>query len=161
MSDFTTKHAPIDDYPYICYAPDVNMNTENIDLPIASASTLGGVKIGSGIEVTSDGTISASGGGGGGGATPIITVITEDGTTTSDTTFSEIASIIGNGQFPIVKDSTEVDFNTYAYLQFFMPNTVIVFATPGAIDGNAVLSIINYAFLPDDSIQMLEYTSNH
>lgn len=33
-------------------------------LPAATASTLGGVKIGSGISVTSDGTISASGGGG-------------------------------------------------------------------------------------------------
>ena len=35
-------------------------------LPVATASTLGGVKIGSGILVQSDGTISVSGGGGGG-----------------------------------------------------------------------------------------------
>lgn len=34
-------------------------------LPVATASTLGGVKIGSGISVASDGTISASGGGSG------------------------------------------------------------------------------------------------
>ena len=34
------------------------------DLPIASASKLGGVKIGSGVSVTEDGTISAQGGGG-------------------------------------------------------------------------------------------------
>ena len=35
-------------------------------LPTATASRLGGVKIGSGINVSEDGTISASGGGGGG-----------------------------------------------------------------------------------------------
>lgn len=35
-------------------------------LPTATASRLGGVKIGSGISVTNDGTISATGGGGGG-----------------------------------------------------------------------------------------------
>ena len=36
-------------------------------LPVASANTLGGVKVGSGLEITNDGTLSASGGGGGGG----------------------------------------------------------------------------------------------
>lgn len=36
-------------------------------LPVASADTLGGVKVGSGLSVESDGTLSASGGGGGGG----------------------------------------------------------------------------------------------
>lgn len=34
-------------------------------LPVASASTLGGVKIGDGVNVSSDGTISVEGGGGG------------------------------------------------------------------------------------------------
>lgn len=34
-------------------------------LPIATASTLGGIKVGSGLSITSDGTLSASGGGGG------------------------------------------------------------------------------------------------
>ena len=38
-------------------------------LPTATASRLGGVKIGSGISVTSDGTISVEGGGGGGNVT--------------------------------------------------------------------------------------------
>ena len=36
-------------------------------LPIASANTLGGVKIGSGLDITEQGVLSASGGGGGGG----------------------------------------------------------------------------------------------
>ena len=36
-------------------------------LPPATASTLGGIKVGDGLSVESDGTLSASGGGGGGG----------------------------------------------------------------------------------------------
>lgn len=28
MTDYTTKHEPVDDYPYICYAPDADANTE-------------------------------------------------------------------------------------------------------------------------------------
>ncbi len=38
-------------------------------LPPATATTLGGIIVGSGLSVTTDGTLSASGGGGGGGAT--------------------------------------------------------------------------------------------
>ena len=37
-------------------------------LPVASANTLGGVKVGSGLSITSSGVLSASGGGGGGGS---------------------------------------------------------------------------------------------
>lgn len=37
------------------------------ELPAATATTLGGVKVGSGLSVTADGTLSASGGGSGGG----------------------------------------------------------------------------------------------
>lgn len=37
----------------------------NYTLPAATASTLGGIKVGSGLSVTSDGTLSATGGGGG------------------------------------------------------------------------------------------------
>lgn len=40
-------------------------------LPTATSSRLGGVKIGSGVSVADDGTISVSGGGGGGGA-PVV-----------------------------------------------------------------------------------------
>lgn len=38
----------------------------NYTLPAATASTLGGIKVGSGLSVTSDGTLSATGGGSGG-----------------------------------------------------------------------------------------------
>jgi len=48
-------------------------NAVKAGLPIAGTNQLGGVKIGSGITVAADGTISASGGGGGtgGGATSL------------------------------------------------------------------------------------------
>ena len=38
-------------------------------LPIASASTLGGIKVGSGLSINSNGVLSVTGGGGGGGST--------------------------------------------------------------------------------------------
>ena len=38
-------------------------------LPSATSETLGGIKVGSGLSVTSDGTLSTSGGGGGSGVT--------------------------------------------------------------------------------------------
>lgn len=69
MNDY--KHEPVDDYPYICYAPEVDANTDDISgggggggggyvLPIASASDLGGVKVGENLEIDSSGVLSAS-----------------------------------------------------------------------------------------------------
>lgn len=45
--------------------PDSGGGGGSYTLPPATASTLGGVKVGSGLSVTSDGTLSTSGGGGG------------------------------------------------------------------------------------------------
>ena len=95
-------------------------------------------------------------GGGGGGATPTITVTVEDEAYIADKTFAEISALITDGQFPIMKDCMEEDFTTYAYLQFFMPETVIVFATPIAINEGDI-SMWNYTFLPDDSIIAVEH----
>ena len=47
-------------------------------LPIASASTLGGVKVGTNLSITADGTLNASGGGGGGGAVDSVNGSTGD-----------------------------------------------------------------------------------
>lgn len=47
--------------------------TGGYELPIASASTLGGVKVGEGLEISEAGVLSATGGGGGG-----IVTLTED-----------------------------------------------------------------------------------
>ena len=43
-------------------------------LPIASESTLGGIKVGSGLTINSSGVLSASGGGGGGGNSGVVYV---------------------------------------------------------------------------------------
>ena len=53
-------------------------------LPPATSETLGGVKIGSGLSVTEDGTISASGGGGGGGTISYSTTPVKIGTWVND-----------------------------------------------------------------------------
>jgi hypothetical protein len=49
-------------------------------LPAATSDTLGGVKIGTGLSVTEDGTLSASGGGGGGGTISYSTTPVKIGT---------------------------------------------------------------------------------
>lgn len=49
-------------------------------LPVATSGTLGGVKIGTGLSVTEDGTLSASGGGGGGGTISYSTTPVKIGT---------------------------------------------------------------------------------
>lgn len=72
---------------------------EGYTLPPASATTLGGVKIGSGINVTADGTISAEGGGGSSYVLPPATPTTLGGvkvgnnlTVTQDGTLNAVAS---------------------------------------------------------------------
>lgn len=73
MTDYQTKHEPVDDYPYICYAPEVDANTDEIGgggggggggyvLPVASASNLGGVKVGQSLEINASGVLNVKGG---------------------------------------------------------------------------------------------------
>lgn len=50
-----------ENYPWLVYSQDIDAIDDG-DLQPATANTLGGVKIGEGISVTSDGTISAEGG---------------------------------------------------------------------------------------------------
>lgn len=70
-------------------------------LPVASASTLGGVKIGSGINVTGDGTISASGGG---GSLSVEEYILSDWSVTADGV--KIGDVISEGEeVPVGKPS--------------------------------------------------------
>lgn len=67
MSNSSIKHDFVDDYPYIAYAPkaDTAVTENESSLPIASADTLGGVKVGNGLSITEEGVLSASGSGGG------------------------------------------------------------------------------------------------
>ena len=73
MTDYQTKHEPVDDYPYICYAPEADANTDELGgggggggggyvLPIASASDLGGVKVGQSLEINASGVLNVKGG---------------------------------------------------------------------------------------------------
>lgn len=50
---------------------DLNDTPEPYSLPIASGNTLGGIKVGSGLSITSGGVLSATGGGGSGSLTSI------------------------------------------------------------------------------------------
>ena len=58
-------------------------------LPVASSSTLGGVKVGTGLSITENGVLSATGGSGGGGIT-ISTTETAIGTYNGQTLYSKI-----------------------------------------------------------------------
>ena len=72
---------------------------DNIDvggggsIPVASADTLGGVKVGSGLSITDSGVLSASGGGGGGGGL----IVHVDENYTLDKTWNEITTAAESG----------------------------------------------------------------
>lgn len=111
MTENLTKHAYVDDYPYICYAPEADMNISDAsggggDLPIASANTLGGVKIGEGLNITSEGVLSSSGGGG----ANVLLINSVDGTLDqkSKTIYD---AYIGGTQCLIVTDEDTVIYN--------------------------------------------------
>lgn len=50
------------------WVPNTGGNGETYELPIASATKLGGIKIGEGLEISEDGTLTVVGGGGGSGS---------------------------------------------------------------------------------------------
>lgn len=72
MANYPAKHEFVDDYPYLAYASEADTvagsgeggsgGGGSYTLPVASADTLGGVKIGSGLAIDSDGVLSSSGG---------------------------------------------------------------------------------------------------
>lgn len=121
MSDFVTKHDFVDDYPYIAYTPkaDTAITGNESSLPVASADTLGGVKVGSGLSITEEGVLSASGGGGGGDVLVVNFEYTEEVEYTNgvkaDKTFEEVQTAYDNGT-PIY--GTFVDSNVYYWLVF-------------------------------------------
>lgn len=71
------------------------------ELPIASADTLGGVKVGEGLAITDAGVLSASGDGG--GATIVDVNFTGDSTYTSSMTANEIFELLEDGEDVILK----------------------------------------------------------
>lgn len=70
------------------------------DIPIASADTLGGVKVGSGLSITEQGVLSASGGGGG---AFIIGAEDIEGITTLNKTWKEIKDAYLEGKQCIIE----------------------------------------------------------
>ena len=103
-------------------------------LPIASSSTLGGIKVGTNLSIDSNGVLSASGGSGGG-----------DVTTNTDQTITGVKTFVGQKRI-LFKQSTSTDklgFTLYTnsdvekgYLEFNPSNTV---------DSVPLMTIGNYA----------------
>ena len=92
-------------------------NGKSIDytLPKASADTLGGIKVGSGLSIDSSGVLSASGGGG----SFVITATTEDDVITLDKTWQEIYDALADGKYCVIVESEE----NYA-TQTFVPTAL-------------------------------------
>ena len=123
-------------------------------LPPATASTLGGVKIGSGIEVTNDGTISASGGSGGGGLTFL-----KKGTTSSSS--FNINDVIGNHRkiliyFKSTAIKNNVTYSVYLDLDFFNDYYSVDFAS-----GSIYLSVGCGYFKSNNSLAALGVIYSH
>lgn len=64
-----------------------------VDLPIASSTTLGGIKVGKNLTISEDGTLSATGGGGGGGTGDVSAA--GDNTFTGENTFNGAVNLNG------------------------------------------------------------------
>lgn len=77
-------------------------------LPTASADTLGGVKVGSGLAIDSNGVLSASGGSNG-GVNVVTYTETPSGVITCNHTFEEIAQLVSDNKTIIIKYIKQVD----------------------------------------------------
>jgi hypothetical protein len=73
-------------YPYLVYSSEKDATLDesgggggSYTLPTASAETLGGVKVGTGLAIDGNGVLSASGGGGGSSVPVAIATLTFDG----------------------------------------------------------------------------------
>ena len=97
MADYPAKHEFVDDYPYLAYASEVDTvagsgeggeGGGSYTLPVASADTLGGVKIGSGLAIDNNGVLSSSG---------------------SDVFYVSISGVDQNGKPILAKKCTELN----------------------------------------------------
>ena len=126
------KNQFVDENSYLVYGSEPDTAYDGSgggsgDLPIASADSLGGVKIGGGISVTSDGTIST-----GGGSSSIYLLDTanatydsEEYTYTFTDTYGDIANALNNGKTILLKwhETTLLsEYTHYCSLQYFMVN---------------------------------------
>lgn len=92
-------------------------------LPIAGPTKLGGVKVGSGLNITADGTLSATGGGGGvgdylplAGGTMSGDIVMSDGTSInfdqSGSIYNDNGSVVVKSNGPVVQMGTQVKVQT-------------------------------------------------
>lgn len=92
-------------------------------LPIAGPTKLGGVKVGSGLNITADGTLSATGGGGGvgdylplAGGTMSGDIVMSDGTSInfdqSGSIYNDNVSVVVKSNGPVVEMGTQVKVQT-------------------------------------------------
>jgi hypothetical protein len=81
------------------------------NLKVATASTLGAMKVGSGLAITGDGTLSATGGGGGGSGDITGVTLTSDSGTASDTTANVDLTIAGGNAIGTTATGTTVTIN--------------------------------------------------
>lgn len=102
---------------------DDKVNGAEYKLPIAGPTKLGGVKVGSGLNITADGTLSATGGGGGvgdylplAGGTMSGDIVMSDGTNInfdqSGSIYNDNGSVVVKSNGPVVEMGTQVKVQT-------------------------------------------------
>lgn len=115
-------------------------------LPPASASTLGGVKVGSGLSITESGVLSASGGGG--------------GNFTTDTITSATISLGGNEQTEITIDISKTGSTPFSVKNLYCINDYDDTYTQNAlvggwhIDGNSLKVILHNNYSSTNSCKV-------
>ena len=99
---------------------------DNIDaggggsLPIASADTLGGIKVGENLSITEGGVLSASGGGGG------ALVVGIDENYTLDKTFAEILAAAQTSAVLLFSDDEDGHYSIYSLCEIYTSPTLSV-----------------------------------
>ena len=128
MTEEITKHALVDDYPYLVYTDKVNnvyINNGIGELPIATANKLGCVRVGSGLEINEQGILYISGAGNDN------QIIVENGEISKS--FNDLLAMLREGGKPYIldefHDGSDFTFNRFdleqlqydngSYLAFF------------------------------------------
>lgn len=123
---------------------DNGSGTLTVDVPIAGASTLGAIKVGSGLSIAGDGTLSASGGGG--GSVTLTGDVTGNGTGTVPTTLSTTG--VAAGTYTKVTVDTKGRVTTGANLAGSDVNTALGYTAydgatnpSGFLTGNQTITV--------------------
>lgn len=132
MTEKLSKREFVDENPYLVYTSEedtaYNGSSGSGSIPIASADTLGGVKVGSGLTITGAGVLSASGGGSDIVEIPILYDDEQDGYYTNKKA-SEIIAEIKNGKYVIgvlPSEDTIAYFYIDSYSESVIPTDSIV-----------------------------------